>query len=283
MLTGLTAVLKPAQKGHYAVPAFDCVEDILVRTILDTAEEKRSPVILMALEHDLKGRGMTYISSLIRSVAPSYTIPVVLHLDHAENIDQVKRALDHGFTSVMYDGSTLPFEENVKRTREVVELARLYRASTEAELGRVAGQELSGGDTGDTILTDPAKVVEFIAETEVDALAISIGTAHGVYTATPNLQQDLLSEISAATKVPLVLHGGSGTPLDQVQEAIRRGITKLNIYADLRMGMWKGFSRTAATQTRIDPLPDQIFADMRSEMKTVIEDKISMCMSANRV
>lgn len=283
MLTGLNDILKPAQQGHYAVPAFDCVTDILVRAILDCAEERRSPVILMGLEHDLHGKGMLYISALIRAVAPHYAIPVALHLDHAENIEQVKRALDNGFTSVMFDGSTLPLEENIRLTREVVELAKQYGATTEAELGRVAGFELTGGDTGDAVLTDPQGVADFVAATGVDALAVSVGTAHGIYMSTPTLHQERLSEIRKASDVPLVLHGGSGTPQDQVQEAIRRGITKINIYADIRIALGKGFTRTAAENQRPDPLPDQLFSHMRSEVMATVSEKIDLCMSANRV
>lgn len=283
MLVNNKDVLKAAQQGHYSVPAFDCVTDVFVRAILDSAEERRSPVILMALEHDLKGKGMIYISSLIRSVAPAYSIPIVLHLDHAESMDEVKRALDNGFTSVMFDGSTLPVEENMRISRAVVELAAKYNASTEAELGRVAGKELGGADTGDAVLTDPHEVTDFVQATGVDSLAVSVGTAHGIYTAMPNLHLDRLSAIRAASEVPLVLHGGSGTPEDQVQEAIRRGITKINIYADIRIAMGKGFAKTAARTLRPDPLPDELFADMRAEIMATVSDKIDMCMSANRV
>jgi Fructose/tagatose bisphosphate aldolase len=224
-----------------------------------------------------------YISSLVRAVAPHYTIPVALHLDHAEDMDLVKRALDHGFTSVMFDGSTLPLEENIRITREVVELARRYEASTEAELGRVAGFEIGGSDTGEAVLTDPQGVADFVAATGVDSLAVSIGTAHGIYVSTPTLHQERLSEIRAASDVPLVLHGGSGTPEDQVREAIRRGITKINIYADLRIALGKGFDRTAAETRRPDPLPDQLFSNMREEVMAAVNGKIDMCMSADRV
>lgn len=283
MITELTTVLKPAQRERYAVPAFDCVTDVLVRAVLDKAEERRSPVILMALEHDLKDKGMVYISSLVRAVAPHYDIPVVLHLDHAEDTDLIKRALDHGFTSVMFDGSTLPLEENIRITRQVVELAKQYGATTEAELGRVAGFEIGGSDTGEAVLTDPQGVANFVAATGVDALAVSIGTAHGIYVSTPTLHQERLSEIRAASDVPLVLHGGSGTPEDQVREAIRRGITKINIYADLRIALGKGFEKTATETRRPDPLPDQLFSNMREEVMEAVSGKIDMCMSANRM
>lgn len=282
MYTDMKSILKAAQKGQYCVPAFDCVSDLLVRSILDAAEQRKSPVILMALEHDLEGKGMAYISSLVKGVAPHYSIPIALHLDHAQDMNLIKRALDHGFSSVMFDGSELPLEENIRITRKVAELARSYKASTEAELGRVAGLELSGADTGDAVLTDPKDVKYFIEETQVDALAVSVGTAHGIYTATPKLHQERLSEIRAASDVPLVLHGGSGTPVDQVQEAIRRGITKLNIYADIRIAMARGFKQSAAEEMRPDPLPDELFDNMRNNIMQAVSEKIDVCMSADR-
>src|SRR5512141_2464101 len=142
MLVTLNQVLPQARRHHYAVGAFDCMQDVMIRAILDTAEQERAPVILMALEHDLRGRGIRYISGLVRAVADDYRIPIVLHLDHAEDAELVRKAIDHGFTSVMFDGSQLPFHENVERTRAVVELAHAHGVSVEAELGLVAGKDI---------------------------------------------------------------------------------------------------------------------------------------------
>jgi fructose-bisphosphate aldolase class II len=279
MLVTLNVVMPRARAGRYAVPAFDCVEDVMVRAILDTAEREKSPIILMALEYDLQGRGMDYISGLVHAVAGSYRIPIVLHLDHAENLDIIRRAIDHGFTSVMFDGSQLPFQENVDRSREVVEIAHKHGVAVEAELGFVAGKDIFGSDypgAGKSLLTEPSEVVEFVAKTGVDALAVSIGTSHGVYVAKPKLDIERLKAIEAVSAVPLVMHGGSGTPEDQVQDAIRNGITKLNVYADSRLAMFRGLKRSAEGQSRQDPLPDALFGPIREALSELVAERIRM-------
>lgn len=282
MLVTLNEVLKKARKEHYAAPAFDINDDLLIRTILDTAEEKKSPVILMALEHDLEGRGMNYITSIVKGVADSYDIPVVLHLDHSVHFDVVKRAIENGFTSVMYDGSVLPYEENVARMQKVVEFAKNKGVTVEGELGHVAGKDIDGSSQGETLLTEPEDVMRFVDATHVDALAVSIGTAHGIYTSTPNLKIDRLKEINKVSTVPLVLHGGSGTPVDQVQNAIKNGITKVNLYADLRISMFEGMKKAVASQKRADPLPDELFEEARITIRNTVLKKIEMTMSENR-
>ncbi|HCM27391.1 MAG TPA: ketose-bisphosphate aldolase [Treponema sp.] len=283
MLVSLVDVLKEASAGAWAVPAFDCTEDLMIRPILDTCEAQGSPVILMALEHDLVGRGFDYIASIVRGVAPKYSVPIVLHLDHATRPDLVAKAIDYGFTSVMYDGSALPFSENVRVTRQVVKIAHAHGVAVEAELGKVAGKELDGSNSGDSQLTDPSEVLDFIALTGVDALAVSIGTAHGVYASAPRLDILRLKEIRNASKVPLVLHGGSGTPLDQVQDAIRNGIAKVNLYSDIRAAMLRGLKTAVANENRIDPLPDQLFRPVKEAIARAVESKIAMTMSGNRV
>ncbi|MCP4397286.1 MAG: class II fructose-bisphosphate aldolase [bacterium] len=284
MLVTLNQVLPKAREEHYAVPAFDCMEDVMVRTVLDTAEQEKSPVIIMALEHDLQGRGMTYISGLVRAVADSYDIPVVLHLDHAENLDIIRKAIDYGFTSVMYDGSQSPFRENVERSREVVEIAHGHDVSVEAELGLVAGKDIHGDDypgDGESLLTDPEEVVEFVEQTGVDALAVSIGTSHGVYVSLPNLDMTRLKEINTVSKVPLVLHGGSNTPVDQLQNAIHHGISKINVYADLRVGMLEGLQNSATSQMRKDPLPDVLFRPIQKALSQIVAERMGTFFSKN--
>lgn len=285
MLVTLNEVLPQARQQHYAVGAFDCTEDVMIRAILDTAEQERAPIILMALEHDLKGRGVQYISGVVHAVADAYQIPIVLHLDHAENLDIIRKAIDHGFTSVMFDGSQLPFRENIERSREVVEIAHTHGVAVEAELGFVAGKDIYGTDypgAGQSLLTEPNEVIEFVAQTGVDALAVSIGTAHGVYVAKPNLDIERLQAIEAVSAVPLVMHGGSGTPEDQVRNAIRHGITKLNVYADSRVAMLQGLKRSAEIQTRNDPLPDALFAPIRESLAQLVAERIRMFGANNK-
>ena len=222
MLATANEVLPQARANRYAVPAFDCVEDVMVRAILETAEAHRAPVFIMALEPDIEGNGWIYLSALVRAVAPHHSIPIVLHLDHATKLDAIKKAVDLGFTSVMIDGSSLPFDENVAITRATVQIAHPHGVSVEAELGHVGGMDLEETQQAENVLTEPEEVTRFVEQTGVDALAVSIGTSHGVSVAAQP-EHRALKELNAASRVPLVMHGGSGADRS-VQNAIRHGI-----------------------------------------------------------
>jgi fructose-bisphosphate aldolase class II len=282
MLTNLKEILNHARRHQYAVPGFDCVADIMVRTILETAQDQRAPVILMCLTCDLEGNGMAYLPPLIRTAAQHHDIPVALHLDHAANLEQIRAAVENGFTSVMIDGSKLPFEENVALTRGAVEIARPYGASVEGELGHVGGMDLEATACAESVLTEPREVTRFVEETGVDALAVSIGTAHGVYQSLPNLAIDRLKELHAASSVPLVLHGGSGTPVDQIKQAVRHGISKLNIYADCRIAMAAGLRSAAGSLQREDPTPGEMFGPISEQLSQVVVEKIQLLNAQNQ-
>ena len=276
MLATAKEVLTKARTGHYAVPGFNCVDDVMVRTILDTAQECRSAVFVMCYEQELDEKLWIYLPRLVKAVANEYDVPVVLHLDHSQNHESIRKALDIGFTSVMYDGSTLPFAQNAEMTRKAVEMAKPYGASVEAELGLVGGFDLAASGNVANILTEPEEIVQFVDETDVDALAISIGTAHGVYAQLPNLDIERLKKLDAVSKVPLVLHGGSGTPNDQIQNAVRNGICKLNVYADSRVALWKSIKKTVAEITREDPLPKEYFARFRADLGQSMREKFEL-------
>jgi fructose-bisphosphate aldolase class II len=283
MLTTLKAVLRAAQAGGYAVPAFDCVEDVMIRAILETCERLRAPAILMGLPGpDLEGNGWFYIPGLVRAVAERHAIPVALHLDHATQLDDIRRAVDLGFTSVMIDGSRLPFADNVRLTRGAVDIAQPHGVSVEAELGHVGGSDVENTQYAESVLTESGEARRFVEETQVDALAVSIGTAHGLYRQLPTLNIPRLREIRAATDVPLVLHGGSGTPDDQIQAAVRHGVTKLNIYADNRVAMCRGLQEAAQAQTRPDPLPRDLFGLVRQRLEETVTGKIRLLLAENR-
>ncbi|MHC4546509.1 MAG: class II fructose-bisphosphate aldolase, partial [Planctomycetota bacterium] len=276
--------LADARKNRYAVPAFDCVEDVMVRAILETCQKMRSPVVLMCLiGPDLDGNGWNYIPSLIKAVADFHDIPVALHLDHATDLESIRKGIEIGFTSVMIDGSTLPFEQNVEITKTTVDMAHPKGISVEGELGRVGGLDLQATVRADSTLTKPAEVERFVTMTGADALAVSIGTAHGVYQSLPNLNIERLKELNEASSVPLVLHGGSGTPDDQIQNAVKNGICKLNIYADCRIAMAKGLKRSAKSQTREDPMAKEMFGPIKEELARVVEEKIRLLFADNRV
>jgi len=283
MLATAKEVLTDARENHYAVPAFDCVEDVMVRAVLETAEANRAPVFIMALEPDIEGSGWHYLSGLVKVVADYHKIPVVLHLDHADRLESIQKAVDLGFTSVMIDGSKLPFEENVRVTRAAVDVAHPRGVSVEGELGHVGGMDLDATICADNVLTDPDEVTRFVEQTGVDALAVSIGTSHGVYESLPTLNIERLVELNEASPVPLVLHGGSGTPPDQIREAIRQGISKLNIYADNRQAMARGLERARQSLERPDPLPHEVFGPIREEIAAVAQEKIELFFAKNRV
>ena len=276
MLTTAKEVLTKARAGHHGVPGFNCVEDVMVRTVLDTAEECRSAVFIMCYEPEFDEKLWLYLPRLVHAVADSYNIPIVLHLDHAKNHSTIQRALDNGFTSVMYDGSALPFDQNVEMSQKTAEMAKPFGASVEAELGLVGGFDLEKTDSVTNILTEPEEVIKFVEATGVDSLAVSIGTAHGVYAQLPNLDIERLKKLDAVSKVPLVLHGGSGTPNDQIQDAVRNGISKLNIYADSRIALWKSVKKAVAEITREDPPPKEYFAQFRADLGACMKEKFEL-------
>ena len=289
MLVAMKEMLADAQKNHYALPAFDVSNYEMMKAVLDTCEEERSPALLMGLGVDLAGKGMDLIPAMVAEASRFYSIPVCFHLDHATDLETIQRAAAAGFSSVMFDGSVLPFEENARRTAEVVAFAHEAGLTVEAELGHV-GNAMVGNET-DTVenedpedtLTDPADVVRFIEQTDVDALAIAIGTAHGVYKKTPTLRIDRLDEIVAVCDRPLVLHGGSGTPDDQMKAAITHGITKINIYSDVVAAMNRGLISKLNTIQNPATWPVFVFEEARANMKEVVREKLCTFGSCGRV
>lgn len=289
MLVSMKEMLEDARRNHYAIPAFDVSNYEMMRAVLETCEEERSPALLMALGVDLTGKGMSLIASMVKEASNYFQIPVCLHLDHATEFGLIKDAIDAGFSSVMYDGSVLDLESNAGNTAEVTKYAHARGITVEAELGHVGNASVgsiseTGTDTdpGES-LTVPEEVVKFIEITDVDALAVAIGTAHGVYKKTPALRIDRLDEITAVCDCPLVLHGGSGTPDDQMQNAIRHGITKINIFSDVVAAMNKGLKEKLNSVDNPATWPFIVFEDARKGMKEVVRDKIRTFGSAGRI
>jgi len=281
MLVTLKDILKDARANHYAVGSFHVVENVMLRTVLETAEAKEAPVIVMGYAPDLEGAGWTYIAGLAKLAAEYHNIPICLHLDHCYDLDYIKQAVDYGFTGVMYDGSSLPFEENVKMTKSAVDIAHPHGVSVEAELGHVGGSNLAETQHVESILTEADEVTKFVELTGVDALAVSIGTGHGIYRSEPTLNIERLVELTKATDVPLVMHGGSGTPDDQVKSAIANGITKVNIFAEQRMAMFRGL-KEAAGMERVDPLPEDQFGPISRALSDLVAGKIELLSSDGR-
>lgn len=289
MLVTMKEMLADARQNHYALPAFDVSNYEMMKAVLETCEEERSPALLMGLGVDLQGRNLNLLTAMVKSCAEFFHIPVCFHLDHATDFEFIKAAIDAGFSSVMYDGSVLPFAENAKNTAQVVEYAHKHGITVEAELGHVGNASVgsiseTGTDTdpGES-LTVPEEVAKFVALTDVDALAVAIGTSHGVYQKTPELRIDRLDEITAVCDRPLVLHGGSGTPDDQMQNAIHHGITKINIYSDVLFALNKGLKDTLNSVTNPSAWPFLVYESSMTMMKDVVREKLRTFGSAGKV
>ena len=235
-LVSLSEVLTDAQKHHYAAPSFNVVTLEMIDGVLRAAETTRSPLIIGFAARHIGTVNPWLIAGAVRVGASRASVPVVFHLDHAESLETVKLGLEIGCTSVMIDGSHLRFEENMDLTSEVVRCAHAKGVSVEAELGAVGGVEgeIEGGQCSGQ-WTDPGQAEEFARKTGIDALAIAIGTIHGLYRGVPNLHFDLLRRISRRTNVPLVLHGGSGLSKEDFSRLIADGITKINIFTELAL------------------------------------------------
>jgi len=252
-------LLDAAKTGAYAVGAFNINNMEFVQAITSAAAELRSPAILAVSEGAIKYAGFEYIVELVKLAARQHAVPISLHLDHGKDNDIIERCINGGFTSVMIDGSHLPFEENIAATKEVVEKAKSKGVSVEAELGRLAGIEdnISVAER-DAILTDTKEAVQFVERTGVDSLAIAVGTSHGAYKfkGEAKLAFDRIEEIAAEVPVPLVLHGASGVnqehvalaneagaalkgtrgvPDEAIVQAVKLGICKVNIDTDMRI------------------------------------------------
>lgn len=238
MLVNMNDVLLPAQKGGYAVGLFNTVNLELAKGVLAAAEELHSPVIIGTAEIFLPYSTLEELSYFLLPMAEKASVPVVVHLDHGLKAETCKRALELGFTSVMFDCSADDYEINIQKVREITQLAHAKGATVEAELGHVGDNEDSA--EGSSQLTDPsayytvpAQAKDYVERTGVDALAIAVGTAHGTYKLPPKLDFDRISEIAKVIDTPLVLHGGSGLSDDDFKTAISRGISKVNIFTDI--------------------------------------------------
>lgn len=228
MLANLRELLKDAQKKNYAVGSFSVANMEMILGVIKAAEETRSPIILQIAEVRLNHSPLALIGPMMLAAAEEADVPVAVHLDHGTTLDCIRQALDIGFTSVMFDGSHLPLEENIRITKQVVEEAKDYDAAVEAEIGCVGGSEDGSVDI-EMHCTSPEQAVKFAAETGVDALAIAIGNAHGNYKQEPKLRFDILEKVHISVKTPLVLHGGTGISPQDFIKCHRNGIKKINI------------------------------------------------------
>uniref|UniRef100_A0A831U4H8 Class II fructose-1,6-bisphosphate aldolase n=2 Tax=Thermus islandicus TaxID=540988 RepID=A0A831U4H8_9DEIN len=298
-------VLDRARREGYAVPSFNTNNLEITQAILEVAEEVRAPVFIQVSDGARKYAGMETLANLVKDMAGRVRVPVVLHLDHGADFPMVMQALRAGFTSVMIDASHLPFAENVRETRRVVEAAHAVGVSVEAELGRLQGIEDNVQvSEAEAFLTDPREAERFVAETGIDYLAIAIGTSHGAYKGKgrPYIDHKRLEEIAKRVSIPLVLHGASGVPAwlkerllatgaelkeatgihdEDIQRAIPNGIAKINIDTDLRLAMTLGI-REVVTQNPKEFDPRKILGKGRDYLKQVIREKFALMGTVGR-
>ncbi|MGP8080931.1 MAG: class II fructose-bisphosphate aldolase [Dehalococcoidales bacterium] len=228
-LVKLTSILKEMDKKNTAALAFDCFNYDSIEWVIEVGEELNLPVIIMLYPEMSKYMCHEAFAAATKAQAKKVKIPVALHQDHCQSYETIMRAIKAGFTSVMFDGSKLPYEENVRGTGEIVKVAHAFDVDVEAELGRVGIAANKGDFKNEDLYTTVDQAVDFINKTKADALAIAIGSAHGYYVETPHLDMKRLHEINKAIDTPLVLHGGTGIPEDQLKQSFKLGINKLNL------------------------------------------------------
>ncbi|MGI8315969.1 class II fructose-bisphosphate aldolase [Halobacillus mangrovi] len=267
-------MLEHAYNNQYGVGAFSAHNAETILAILEAAEEEQSPVMIQIGQKVIQTLGLKPMKEMVDSFAESFTVPISIHLDHSRQFEQTMNAIQLGFQSVMFDGSALSFEENTLITRRVVAAARALGIGTEGEIGKIGGTEDDiTVDEKDALITTTQEAVDFVNETDVDYLAVSIGTAHGIYKETPNLRFERLEEISKAVQRPVVLHGGSDVPDEQVQRAIKLGISKINVDTELRQAFTRGVHAHYASHPDDIVLADSLGAG-RKEMKEKVKEKI---------
>lgn len=232
MLVNLNEVLKKAQKKKYAIGLFNTIDTDMLQAVIEAAEELNSPIIIGTAEVLLPYGDLDLIAPSVVTMAKKANVSVVVHYDHGLTFANCIRALKLGFSSIMFDGSTNDYETNIAQTREIVKIAHEFGATVEGEIGHV-GQADNEADMQEDTYTTVEEALKFLNDTGVDALAIAIGTAHGLYKSKPKLNLERLKEIRTATDVPLVLHGGSGLSDDDFRSTIANGIAKINIFTDL--------------------------------------------------
>lgn len=277
-------MLRQARAERYAVGGFDLINLEFAAAILAGAAAQRAPVILSLAQIHFDYMDMELIAPSLLAAAQRAPVPVAVHLDHGEDLETVVRAIRCGFTSVMIDGSMLPYEENVRLTSEVVRLAHACGVAVEAELGCVAGREFySGGrdaaetdiDQVELIYTDPDQAADFVRRTGVDSLAVSVGTVHGLHRGRPRLDIPRLQRIHAAVPVPLVLHGGSGLSDEEFALLIGAGISKINFYSEL------SHAGSAAVRSVLQEDPHvagitRLLGGIKGAVQAVVEEKIRL-------
>jgi fructose-bisphosphate aldolase class II len=278
-MESINKMLDAARQGRYAIGAFNIYNLETVDCVLEAAHDLRSPVVIALGERYLKNFPIQAVAAIVKTLARDSLVPVALHLDHAQKLESIEQAIAAGFTSVMIDGSKLPFSENITVTKRAVSLARPHGVSVEAELGRVVRTGVAEAD----LFTDPQEARQFIEETKVDALAIAIGTVHGLYKGEPTLDLVRLAQIAEKVSAPLVLHGVSGLPDHLIKSAIQLGVAKLNVNTEISIQGVNAVRGFLAEKDNENTRFEELMIVARNSMVEVVKKYIKFFGSAGKI
>ena len=273
-------MLLKAKREKYAVGAFNIENMEMAQAVIEVADEMKSPVICAVSQNAMKYATADLYCAIVASIANHVSVPVAIHVDHAETEETALKALRGNFTSVMIDGSKLTYAENRDLTKRIVDICNIFSIPVEGEIGPIGGK-IDAVPDYKLIYTDPQAACDFAKETGVSSLAVAIGTAHGIYKKTPRLDVERLSDIASVVEVPLVLHGASGVPDEQIQECINRGICKVNYATELRIA----FTNAARTFLREDDktYDPKVYSKLgRNAVKEVVRQKIEILGSVGK-
>lgn len=274
MLVTMNDILLDAKKRKYGVGFFNAVNVEMARAIIETAQELHSPVMIGTAEVLLPAMSLEHVAEYLIPMAQKAAVPVCVHYDHGLTFEKCMEALKLGFTSIMYDCSTLPYEENAEKVAQMVRICHAMGVTVEGELGHVGDNEGAGKlEDPSAYFTDPTVARDFVEKTGVDSLAVAVGNAHGDYKFPPKLDFDRITAIAQATNLPLVLHGGSGLSDSDFRQAVANGVCKVNIFTDIdkagKRGIEKGLA--AGAKSMMGLIPYEI-----EEMKAVVKEKLTL-------
>lgn len=275
-------LLEEARKGGYAIPAFNVCNLETVQGVLEQAEEMKAPVILQIHWLEAYYSSPKTMVDIIKNVAADKNVKIAIHLDHGATFEDTVRCVQGGFTSVMYDGSLLPLNENIANLKKVVEMAKAVGVTVEGEIGTIGQTSEMGEEIEGAYLTDPDDAKRLAEETGIDCLAVAIGNAHGFYKEDPQLDFTRLKEITDRVSIPLVLHGGSGIPCEQIQQGIRMGIAKINFSTVLRNAFIKETKQYMNDNPEELSIMDILIAG-KTAMKEKVKESIEMCMCQGKL
>ncbi|WP_126428926.1 class II fructose-1,6-bisphosphate aldolase [Brevibacillus marinus] len=281
-LVPMTAFIEDSKKHKYAVGQFNLNNLEFTQAITEAAMEEKSPVIFGVSEGAMRYMGLEYTIAMAKAAAERAGVPVALHLDHGSSFEVVMKCIRAGFSSVMFDGSHYPLEENIRLTKQVVEAAHAVGVSVEGELGTIGGVEDDlSVDEADAALAKPAEAIRFWEETKVDYLAIAVGTAHGMYKGEPKIRFDIIEEVAKNIPAPIVLHGGSGVPDEAIRKAISLGVGKINVNTENQVACTQTIRKILADKpNEIDPR--KYLGPARDAIKQVVKEKMRLFGSSNR-